>query len=34
MVPVRVRYAWDHYPDCNLKTAAGLPVGSFEIPVD
>ena len=33
MVPVRVRYAWDHYPDCNLKTAAGLPVGSFELPV-
>ena len=33
MVPVRVRYAWDHYPDCNLKTAAGLPVGPFELPV-
>ena len=34
MVPARVRYAWDHYPDCNLKTAAGLPVGPFELPVD
>jgi len=34
MVPVRVRYAWDHYPDCNLKTTAGLPVGPFELPVD
>ena len=34
MAPVRVRYAWDHYPDCNLRTAAGLPVGPFELPVD
>ena len=32
--PVCVRYAWDHYPDCNLVSADGLPVGPFELPVD
>ena len=34
MEPARVRYAWDDYPDCNLVTEAGLPVGPFELPVD
>ena len=33
MEPVRVRYAWDDYPDCDLATEAGLPVGPFELPV-
>lgn len=28
-----VRYAWDDYPDCDLATEAGLPVGPFELPV-
>ena len=32
--PVRVRYAWDDYPDCNLVSADGLPVGPFELSVD
>ena len=32
--PVRVRYAWDDYPDCDLVSADGLPVGPFELPVD
>jgi sialate O-acetylesterase len=32
--PVRVRYAWDDYPDCDLVSAAGLPVGPFELPVE
>ncbi len=31
--PARVRYAWDHYPDCDLVSADGLPVGPFELPV-
>ena len=31
--PVAVRYAWDHYPDCDLVSADGLPVGPFELPV-
>ena len=31
--PVAVRYAWDDYPDCDLATEAGLPVGPFELPV-
>jgi len=33
MEPVRVRYAWDDYPNCDLATEAGLPVGPFELPV-
>ena len=33
MEPVRVRYAWDDYPDCDLVSEAGLPVGPFELPV-
>ncbi len=28
---VCVRYAWDDYPDCNLVSADGLPVGPFEL---
>lgn len=31
--PVSVRYAWDDYPDCDLVSADGLPVGPFELPV-
>ena len=31
--PITVRYAWDDYPDCDLVSAAGLPVGPFELPV-
>ncbi len=31
--PASVRYAWDDYPDCDLATDAGLPVGPFELPV-
>ena len=31
--PVAIRYAWDDYPDCDLVSADGLPVGPFEIPV-
>ena len=31
--PVRVRYAWDDYPDCDLVSQDGLPVGPFAIPV-
>ena len=31
--PVSVRYAWDDYPDCDLVSEAGLPVGPFELPV-
>ena len=33
MEPFRVRYAWDDYPDCDLVSEAGLPVGPFELPV-
>ena len=33
MEPVRVRYAWDDYPDCDLVSQNGLPVGPFELPV-
>ena len=28
--PVRVRYAWDDFPDCNLVNGEGLPCGPFE----
>ena len=28
---IRVRYAWDDYPDCDLVSADGLPVGPFEL---
>ncbi len=31
--PVRVRYAWDDYPDCDLVSADGMPVGPFELSV-
>ena len=31
--PVSVRYAWDDYPDCDLVSQNGLPVGPFELPV-
>ena len=30
---VRVRYAWDDYPDCDLVSADGMPVGPFELSV-
>ena len=26
-----VRYAWDDYPDCDLVSADGMPVGPFEL---
>ncbi len=32
--PVAIRYAWDDYPDCDLVSADGLPVGPFELSVD
>jgi sialate O-acetylesterase len=28
--PVRVRHAWDDFPDCNLVNGEGLPCGPFE----
>ena len=31
--PASVRYAWDDYPDCDLVSEAGLPVGPFELHV-
>ena len=31
MAPAIVRYAWDDFPAADLATAAGLPVGPFEI---
>ena len=31
--PVRVRYAWDDYPDCNLVNGEGLPCGPFELEI-
>ena len=31
--PVAIRYAWDDYPDCDLVSQDGLPVGPFAIPV-
>lgn len=31
--PVKVRYAWDDYPVCNLVNGDGLPCGSFEMSV-
>ena len=31
--PVKVRYAWDDYPDCNLVNGEGLPCGPFELEV-
>lgn len=33
MEPVRVRYAWDDYPDCNLVGAEKLPCGTFELEI-
>lgn len=33
MTPVRVRYAWDDYPDCNLVSAEKLPCGTFELKI-
>ena len=32
--PVRVRYAWDDYPDCNLVNGVGLPCGPFELEIN
>ena len=32
--PVRVRYAWDDYPDCNLVNGEGLPCGPFELEIE
>ena len=32
--PVRVRYAWDDFPDCNLVNGEGLPCGPFELAVE
>ena len=32
--PVRVRYAWDDYPDCNLVNGEGLPCGPFELEIN
>ena len=31
--PVRVRYAWDDVPDCNLVNGDDLPCGPFELAV-
>ncbi|MBQ3809384.1 MAG: hypothetical protein II839_01030 [Kiritimatiellae bacterium] len=31
--PASVRYAWDDYPDCDLVSADGMPVGPFELSV-
>ena len=33
-MPVRVRYAWDDYPDCNLVNGEGLPCGPFELEIE
>ncbi len=30
---VRVRYAWDDYPECNLVNGEALPAGPFELEV-
>jgi sialate O-acetylesterase len=32
--PQRVRYCWADAPICNLYGGSGLPVGSFELPLD
>ena len=32
-VPVKVRYAFQNNPTCNLYNGAGLPAGTFELPV-
>lgn len=32
--PVRVRYAWDDYPVCNLVNCEDLPAGPFELEID
>jgi sialate O-acetylesterase len=32
--PVRVRYAWDDYPDGNLVNGEGLPCGPFELEIE
>lgn len=31
MTPVKVRYAWDDYPVCNLVNGEDLPCGPFEL---
>lgn len=31
--PVKVRFAWDDYPDCNLVNGDNLPCGPFEFPI-
>ena len=31
--PVRVRYAWDDYPECNLVNQENLPCGPFDIKI-
>lgn len=31
--PASVRYAWDDYPDCDLVSQNGMPVGPFELSV-
>ncbi len=31
--PVKVRFAWDDYPICNLVNREGLPCGPFELPI-
>ena len=33
LTPVRVRYAWDDYPDCNLVGEENLPCGTFELKI-
>ena len=31
--PVKVRFAWDDYPVCNLVNGEGLPCGPFELEI-